>query len=86
MCGVEGARERSLDALDDGHGSAGDREVLQIERHGERHAADCVDEVTRRHIPGVAATGDESFAFGCLQRLHDDLRFVPHAASWSSRR
>ena len=77
MRGVVGARGRSLDALDDGHRSARDREMPQIERHGEHDAAERVDEVPGRHIPGVAAAGDECFAFGCLQRLHDDLRFVP---------
>jgi hypothetical protein len=57
MRGVVDPCSRSLDALDDRHRSARDREMPQIERHGEQDAAERVDDVPDRQIPGIAATG-----------------------------
>src|SRR5205823_2618392 len=77
---AEGCYGRSLDALDDGHWSTGNRKVPQIERHGEQDAAERVRDVSRRQIPAFASARDEGLSFRAFQRLRHDQRFVPSLA------
>jgi hypothetical protein len=70
--------DRSLDALNDGHRSARDRELPHIERHGEQNAAErCAVGTYRASLPPETSVLRSAVFNDCTMISEDDPVGVP---------
>jgi hypothetical protein len=68
----------SSDTVDDGYRSTRDLEAVHIERHGEDGSTAGVQEMSGRHIKGIASAFDQRSSFTVGKHSNGDLGVVPH--------
>jgi hypothetical protein len=76
---------RATDAFDNRDRRTRERQTLCVERDCVQHAAQRVDDMTRREITRIASTVEKGRPNSRGKRLHDDAPSIPSVAGGASR-